>query len=562
MIARTNITYKKILNSSTENIDTVNLTELKDKALQVLNKTYNGIKLNTKKYHWSLTNGSEKIGDVQKAAVKAVARLEVAVKNFELCRVAVSDAVKKVNSAFSVVEAANNSVLASVNGKIFCKVVGRFSNSNERLRATGKKLTDATQNAVDAVTISKRVQAEVTIADELIKEVGLWLRGNNLALVHKLSGTHDVAKASNAMSTSVCTASKAVSIVNEIEQKMKTERELIKFVETQLTSMSAVAGASINDVEFDVCNNRVSAILKKESSEVIRSIAKFNTTLLTRLNATLHQIDGKADAIGHKSLDVSKQVQEAKSSGQNVSLLAKRATENVREAIIEVLSGVVAKLCAVLSKFRALHDEADAFSVHAAHAQTNISEWLVRVGNVAGESDGFADLSGSVEGAFATAGKRLEVLKRVLHRADEQRGKVVGELAASVAVRESDKHGIQVNKTLHNVFANITSRVSANFSKDACNASLMSESLKLLSNMTDHHAVMNSLQVVAQLNRLTESMKERVLKAHNLMRVAAVCSAQANAVLEEAIRMARERSGKPQCSALYRQLLSALGLHW
>ncbi|CCD20197.1 hypothetical protein, conserved in T. vivax [Trypanosoma vivax Y486] len=553
MIARTNITYKKILNSSTEHIDTVNLTEWKDKALQVLNKTYNGIKLNTKKYHWSLTNGSEKIGDVQKAAVKAVARLEVAVKNFELYRVAVSDAVKKVNSASSMVEEANKSVLASVNGKIFCKVVGRFSNSNERLRAAGKKLTDRTQSAASVVTISKRVQAEVTIADELIKEVGVWLRGNNLALVHKLSGTHNVAKASNAMSTSVRAASKAVSIVNEIEQKMKTEHELIKFVETQLANMSAVAGTSIGDVEFDVCNSRVSEILKKESSEVIRSIARFNTTLLTRLNASLHKIDGKADAIGHKLLDVSKQVQEAKSSAQNVSLLAKRATENVREAIIEVLSGGAAELCAVLSRLRALHDEAGAFSVHAAHAQANISEWLVRVDASAKESDDFADLTGSVESAFAAAGKRLEVLKRVLHRTDEQRAKVVGELAASVAVKESDKHGPQINKTLHDVFANITSRVSANFSKDACNASLMTQSLKLLSNMTDH-TVMNSLQVVTQLNKLTESMKERVLKADNLMRMATDSSAQADA--------ARERSGKPQCPALYRQLLNMLGLHW
>ncbi|KAG8340821.1 hypothetical protein TRVL_08355 [Trypanosoma vivax] len=562
MIARTNITYKKILNNSTENIDTVNLTEWKDKALQVLEKTYLDIESNKCNYHPTLTNSNEKIRDVKKAIVEAVGRLEVAVKNFELYRVAVSDAVKKVNSASSVVEEANSFLLASANGKIFCKVVGQFSNSNEKLRATGKKMTDATQSALDAVTISKRVQAEVTIADELIKEVGVWLKGNNLALAHKLSGTHDVAKANDAVGTSVLTASKAVSIVNEIEQKVKAERELIKFVETQLANTSAVTGASISDVEFDVCNSRVSEILKKESSEVIRSIAKFNTTLLTRLNATLHQIDGEADAVGHKLLDVSKQVQEANSNAHNACLLSNQATENVRETIAELLSGVVAKLCAVLSDLRALHDEADAFSVHTAHAQTNISEWLVRVGNVAGESDGFADLSGSVESAFATAGKRLEVLKRVLHRAEEQRGKVVGELTASVAVKGSDKHGIQVNKTLHNVFASITSRVSADFSKDACNASLMSESLKLLSNMTDHHAVMNSLQVFAQLNRLTESMKERVMKMHNLMRVAAVCSAQANAVLEEAIRMARERSGKPQCSALYQQLLSALGLHW
>ncbi|KAH8605778.1 hypothetical protein ERJ75_001583700 [Trypanosoma vivax] len=90
----------------------------------------------------------------------------------------------------------------------------------------------------------------------------------------------------------------------------------------------------------------------------------------------------------------------------------------------------------------------------------------------------------------------------------------------------------------------------------------MSESLKLLSNMTDHTIVMRSLHVVAQLNRLANSMEGQVLSSRRLMRVAAASSAQADAVLEEAIRMARERSGRPQCPALYRQLLGALGLHW
>ncbi|CCD21149.1 hypothetical protein, conserved in T.vivax [Trypanosoma vivax Y486] len=327
--------------------------------------------------------------------------------------------------------------------------------------------------------------------------------------------------------------------------------------------MSAAAGNKISSATFEACNDGVSQILKSKSSDAIRHIAKFNMSLLSKLNVTLQEIGSTTDVIERNLSGVNKQVREAQSSAREASLLAKQATENVKQTIVKVLSGVVAKLCAALSELRALHDKSEAFSARAANASANISEWLVRIDTTAKESDALVDLSTSVEDAFATAEKRLEVVKRVLHRADEQRGKVAGELAASAVVAERNSNGAsQVNKTLWDVLANITSRVSATFSKDVCNASLMSESLKLLGNMTDHTAVMSSLHVVAQLNRLADSMEGQVLKAHKLMRVAGASSAQVDAALEEAIRMARERSGKPQCPALYRQLLGALGLHW
>ncbi|CCD20186.1 hypothetical protein, conserved in T. vivax [Trypanosoma vivax Y486] len=553
----------KILNSSTENIDTVSLAEWKKKTLEVLNKTYDGIKLNTSRYHWSVTTSDDKINEVRKAVAEAVGHLEVAVQNFELYRTTVNDAVKKVSNASSVVEAANNSVLASANGKMLCEVVGRFSNGSERLRAAVKKLTGATQGAVNAVTYNERVQVEVGVADELVKEVGTWLEGNYLALVHKLSGTHDVTEANDALSTSVRTADEANSIIGEIARKMEAQSELLRSFQTQLANMSAAAGNKISNATFEACNDGVSEILKNKSPDVIRNIARFNTTLLTELNASLHKIGSTADVIERNLSGVNKQVQEAESSARDASMLAKQATENVKQTIVKVMSGVVAKLCATLSELRALLDKSEAFSAHAANASANVSEWLARIDTAAKESDALVDLPTSVEDAFATAEKRLEVLKRVLHRADEQRGKVAGELAASAVVAERSRNGAaQVNKTLRDVLANITSRVSATFSKDVCNASLMSESLKLLGNRTDHTAVMSSLKVVAQLNRLADSMEGQVLKGRRLMRVAGASSAQVDAALEEAIRMARERSGKPQCPALYRQLLGALGLHW
>ncbi|KAG8342214.1 hypothetical protein TRVL_06960 [Trypanosoma vivax] len=325
--------------------------------------------------------------------------------------------------------------------------------------------------------------------------------------------------------------------------------------------MNAVTGNKISNETFEACNSSVSEILKKKSSEAIRHIAEFNMSLLSKLNASLQEIGSTADVIERKLSGVNSKVKVANSSAREASLFAKQATENVKQTIVKVLSGVVAEFCATLNELRALHDKSEAFSAHAASASANISEWLARVDAIAKESDALVDLSGSVEDAFATAEKRLAVLRQVLHRADERYDKVVGELADSAVVAEHSNGDSLVNKTLRDVLLNITSRVSVTFSRGVCSASLMSESLKLLSNRTDRPIVMSSSHVVAQLNRLTESIRDLVLKAHRLMRVAADSSAQADAVLEM-IRMARGKSGKPQCPALYRDLLGALGLHW
>ncbi|CCD19579.1 hypothetical protein, conserved in T. vivax, partial [Trypanosoma vivax Y486] len=165
----------KTLNN-TGNIDTMDLTEWKNKTLQVLNKTYNGIKLNTKKYHWSVFSEG-KVEEVKKQVVDAVDRLEVAVQSFESYRTAVNSARKKLENASHQVGETKNSLLAAANGKVFCEVVSQSSSSNKGLREAGKKLTDETQGAANAVTYSERVRAEVTIADELVKEVVMWLKG-------------------------------------------------------------------------------------------------------------------------------------------------------------------------------------------------------------------------------------------------------------------------------------------------------------------------------------------------------------------------------------------------
>ncbi|KAH8604578.1 hypothetical protein ERJ75_001704400 [Trypanosoma vivax] len=69
-----------------------------------------------------------------------------------------------------------------------------------------------------------------------------------------------------------------------------------------------------------------------------------------------------------------------------------------------------------------------------------------------------------------------------------------------------------------------TSPQESQSSQDVCNANLVSQSLRLLSSMTDHSAVMSSLEVVAQLKRLTDSIKERALKARKLIQVATASS--------------------------------------
>ncbi|CCD18491.1 hypothetical protein, conserved in T. vivax [Trypanosoma vivax Y486] len=557
----------KVLEDNKESIDGMNLTEWKIKTLQVLQKTYKDINSSKCKYHWTLWSG-EKALNVENAVKDRVNRLGIAVHNFKLYFTAVNDAEKKLDDASRKVEGANNSLLAFVNGKVYCEVVDQFSKSDGRLKPVERTLTAAKQNAASVVTDSERVLGNVKVAYKLVSDVVMWLKGDGLTFTLKWLGTHNIDNAtrsvgavSESMSKFVRDASEASTAVNTTEQEVDARRQLLMRAKKLLANMSATAWKKDGKATFEACNSSVSEILKNKSPEVIRRIARLNKTLLAELNASLHKIDGEADALVRDLSAVNSKVEEASSSAREASQLAKLTSENVKETIVKVLSGVVANLCAALGELRALHDESEIFNAHAVHAEANISEWLVRV-DAARESDALVDLSGSVEDAFATAGKRLQVLKRVLHRADEQRDKVVGELTDSAVVAGHSSGDSLVNKTLRDVLVNITSTVSATFSRDVCSASLMPESLKLLSNMTDRPAVMSSLHVVAQLNRLANSMEGQVLRARRLIQVAADSSAQVDAALEEAVRMARERSGKPQCPALYQQLLGALGLHW
>ncbi|KAH8619350.1 hypothetical protein ERJ75_000179000 [Trypanosoma vivax] len=564
-----NHNISKTLDNYAQNMENVDLAQWKNYTLQVLQETYDEIALNKTKYHRVLTNGNEKINEVKDAVAKAVERLEDSLKELELLQTAVNTADKKVEDASRNAKAAND-LLASANGKVFCEIVKQFWKSDGELKVVEKTVVGAKQKVAGVVAGSEQVQAEVTAVGKVVKDVLAQFQQGHLTLVRKFliannldSAASSATKSSADANASVRSATQANTIVNKIQQNVITQSELLERVRTEMTKMGGATGSNGAKVTFEACNDSVQRILKNKSSDANRRIAEFNTTLLRELNNTLQEISSTTNMVGSNLSGVNKQVREAQSSAREASLLAKQATDNVKQTIVKVLSGVVAELCAALSELRVLHNRSEAFSAHAANASANILEWLLRINTSAKESDALVDLAGSVEDAFATTGKRLEVLRRVLHRADEQRGKVAGELAASAVVAERSRNDAsQVNKTLRDVLANITSTASATFSKDVCNASLMSEPLKLLGNMTDHPAVMSSLNVVAQLNRLAGSMEGQVLKAHKLMRVAAASSAQVDAALEEAIRMARERSGKPQCPALYRQLLGALGLHW
>ncbi|KAG8340606.1 hypothetical protein TRVL_08568 [Trypanosoma vivax] len=544
----------------------MNLTEWRNNALRVLDETYDLIKSNETKYHPTVRD-PDKIRDVKQAVQDTISRLEVAVLSFELSREAANEARNNLEHASKVVEAAKNSLLASVNGKVFCEIVVQFSKSERRLKTVKGNVSNEKQNVVNVVANSNRVHEDSKAAYKLVNDVAERLHSDHLTPIPILTGTynpittHSVAEASKAASTSVRAASEARTAASAIKKEVETQLDSLKRTQVQLANMDVSVGTDISDGTFEACDNKLPDILKKKSPEAIRSIAKFNKTLLTELNASLQEIGSTADALVRNLSVVNSKVNEAQSSAREASQLAKLASENVKETVVKVLSGFVANLCATLSELRALHDKSEIFNAHAANATANISEWLARVDAAARESDALVDLSGSVEDAFATAEKRLEVLRRVLRRADEQRGRVVGELVTYMVVAEHNGASL-VNKTLRDVLVNITSRVSATFSRDVCSASRMSESLKLLSNMTDRPTVMSSLHVVAQLSRLANSMEGQVLRARRLMRVAAASSAQVDAALEEAVRMAREKSGRPQCPALYQQLLGALGLHW
>ncbi|KAG8340149.1 hypothetical protein TRVL_09026 [Trypanosoma vivax] len=378
----------KVLDNNTGNIDSVNLTEWKNKTLDILQKTYNGVELNRCDYHPTLWNDN-KIEEVKQAVEDAARHLEVSVQNFELSLTAVDKAVKRFENASNAVQAANNSLLASDNGRIFCEIVDRFRKSNKNMGGVEKSVTNEKQDTIIVLASSSRVHEDVKAADGLVSGVAAWLRNDDLTPIPMLSGTDSfekealsVSKVSDAASTSVRSASQASKTANTIEKEVKAQIDSLKRVQAQLGNMNAVTGNKISNATFEACNSRVSEILKKKSSEAIRHIAKFNMSLLSELNATLHKIDGEADVIVRKLSGVNSKVKVANSSAREASLFAKQATENVKQTIVKVLSGVVTKLYTALSELRALDDKPDTFSVHAANASVNVSEWVAHVDSV------------------------------------------------------------------------------------------------------------------------------------------------------------------------------------
>ncbi|CCD19931.1 hypothetical protein, conserved in T. vivax [Trypanosoma vivax Y486] len=468
-----NHNISKTLDNYAQNMENVDLAQWKNYTLQVLQETYDEIALNKTKYHRVLTNGNEKINEVKDAVAKAVERLEDSLKELELLQTVVNTADKKVEDASRNAKAANDFILASANGKVFCEIVEEFWKSDGELKAVEKTVMGAKQNAAGVVADSEQVQAGVITMERVVSDVAVWFKRGGSAFVHMFSSKNELdgvasgaTKSSAAANASVRTATEASTIANEVQQKVKTESELLKRVRTEMTKMGDATDSNGAKVTFEACNDSVQRILKNKSSDAIRRIAEFNMTLLRELNNTLQEISSTTNMVGSNLSGVNKQVREAQSSAREASLLAKQATDNVKQTIVKVLSGVVAELCAALSELRVLHNRSEAFSAHAANASANILEWLLRINTSAKESDALVDLAGSVEDAFATTGKRLEVLRRVLHRADEQRGKVAGELAASAVVAERSRNDAsQVNKTLRDVLANITSTASATFSK-------------------------------------------------------------------------------------------------
>ncbi|KAH8612243.1 hypothetical protein ERJ75_000912700 [Trypanosoma vivax] len=154
-------------------------------------------------------------------------------------------------------------------------------------------------------------------------------------------------EAQSAGNASVRTATGASTTTSAVEKDFGTQRELLKFVQTQLTNMSNAAGTKDSDVAFEACDNSVSELLKKKSTEAICRIAEFNMTLLHELNITLQEIGSTANAIARNLSDIGSKVKEANSSAHDASLLAKQAIENVKKTTAEFVSGVL-PTCVVL----------------------------------------------------------------------------------------------------------------------------------------------------------------------------------------------------------------------
>ncbi|KAH8612228.1 hypothetical protein ERJ75_000910900 [Trypanosoma vivax] len=254
-------------------------------------------------------------------------------------RIAVGEAKNKPENASREV---NNSMLASDNGKVFCEVVGQFLKSDKELKEMEKNVMDAKRTAANAVSDSEQVLPEAVTMDKVVKDVVTRLRGDYLTLVRKFPMTSNLdgaaggaSEASVAANASVRTATGASTTTSAVEKDFGTQRELLKFVQTQLTNMSNAAGTKDSDVTFEACDNSVSELLKKKSTEAICRIAEFNMTLLHELNITLQEIGSTANAIARNLSDIGSKVKEANSSAHDASLLAKQATENVKKTTAE-----------------------------------------------------------------------------------------------------------------------------------------------------------------------------------------------------------------------------------
>ncbi|CCD18543.1 hypothetical protein, conserved in T. vivax, (fragment), partial [Trypanosoma vivax Y486] len=220
----------KVLSKYAENMESMSLTDWKHKTLQLLQETYNNLMMNKCKYDGIITNNDEKLQVVKNTVKGAVERLEISVKELELLQTAVNNADKKMEDASRSATAANDSVLASANGKVFCEIVEQFWKSDGELKAVEKTVVDAKQKVVDMATSSDQVRAKVTIMDKVVKDTVLRLqRGSStfvrtFSIANNLDGVASSAtKASAAANASVRTATEANTIVNEVQQKVKTQ---------------------------------------------------------------------------------------------------------------------------------------------------------------------------------------------------------------------------------------------------------------------------------------------------------------------------------------------------
>ncbi|KAG8342215.1 hypothetical protein TRVL_06961 [Trypanosoma vivax] len=157
----------------------MNLTEWRNNALRVLDETYDSIKSNETKYH-PTARDPDKIRGIKQAVQDTVSLLEVAVQGFELSREAANEARNNLEHASKVVEAAKNSLLASVNGKVFCEIVVRFSKSERRLKTVKGNVNSEKQNAGNAVAGSNRVHKDAKAADKLVSDVTERLHSDHL----------------------------------------------------------------------------------------------------------------------------------------------------------------------------------------------------------------------------------------------------------------------------------------------------------------------------------------------------------------------------------------------